>query len=168
VGLTSRIRGNQGFLSSSPRGTWTSSEAFLTQGYSYLSSVLPEFTPLTPWSSNFSEIVVSRELVEVFSTVSNRPDEVILRFERVISPCISRFSSKERGDMQCAKAAGSLRPRGHLWSPSSEMYHFKRIRDAESTQNCPTGVSVQGRQYYNPSSRYTERVACSQSELDSG
>jgi len=95
----------------------TSSEAFLTQSHSWLSSVLPEFAPLTHRSSNFSEMVVSRQLVEVFSTASNRPDEGFLRFERVISPCISRISSKERGDMQCAKAAGSLRPRGRLWSP---------------------------------------------------
>jgi len=90
-----------------------SSEAFLTQSHSWLSSVLPEFAPLTRRSSNFCEIVVSRQLVEVFSIASNRPDEGLLRFEGVISPCISRFSSKERGDMQCAKAAGSLRPRGH-------------------------------------------------------
>ena len=45
---------------------------------------------------------------------SNRPDGVLLRFEGVIVSCISRFPSKERGDMQRAKAADSLRPRGRL------------------------------------------------------
>ena len=68
---------------------------------------------ITPPSSKFYDSRISLGYGEVLSTVSNRPDEVLLHFESVIPPCISRFSSKERGDMQCAKAAGSLRPRGH-------------------------------------------------------
>lgn len=63
-----------------------------------------------------------RRSVEVLSTASNRPDGALLRSTGVIPPCISRILSKERGDMQCAKAAGSLRPRGrHKGSGSTEV-----------------------------------------------
>jgi hypothetical protein len=68
---------------------------------------------ITPPSSKFYDSGIIPGYVEVLSTVSNRPDEVLLQFESVISACTSPFLSKERGDMQCAKAAGSLRPRGH-------------------------------------------------------
>jgi len=68
---------------------------------------------ITPPSSKFYDSRIFPGYVEVLSTASNRPDEVLLQFASVISTCISPFLSKGRGDMQCAKAAGSLRPRGH-------------------------------------------------------
>lgn len=52
----------------------------------------------TPPSSNLWAYNPVVGAVEVFSTPSNRPDEVLLQFECVILPCISRISSKERGD----------------------------------------------------------------------
>jgi hypothetical protein len=78
-----------------------------------LEPILCDFGFITRPSSKFCIYRVIYDAVEVLSTPSNRPDEVLLQFESVIPPCISRISSKERGDMQCAKAAGSLRPRGH-------------------------------------------------------
>lgn len=115
-----------GFLSVSLGRGRPSSEALLTQGHSWLSSVLPEFAPLTPWSSNFSEIVVSRQLVEIFSTALNRPGEVLLRFERAISPCISRFSSKKEAICNVRRPP-ALSGRGAISGVlTSEMYQFER------------------------------------------
>lgn len=83
------------------------------EGASRTDTETTDIRVITPPSSKFCGSIINLEFVEVLSTPSNRPDEVLLQFESVIPPFISRFSSKERGDMQCAKAAGSLRPRGH-------------------------------------------------------
>ena len=124
-GFSVRNSTESGFLSMWSGGARPFSEVFLTQDYSWLSSVLPEFAPFTPWSSNFSERAVSRQLVEVFSTASNRPDEGFCDLSALF--CLAYREIRPKKEAICSvRRPPALSGRGAVCGVlTSEMYQFE-------------------------------------------